>query len=165
MSTIAAADNVVAGIHARYMRNETLIAMLINSLFSAAFMFIVFGGREEIALWGANGVALDFVPQTFVITMMTVVVATLLTRKRVRSEAVPADAAAPSALPRNVVLRAGLLALIATAMFGGVATAILAIAWSGPYAFAPMLVFKIAYGAMVAAVMATIALRAALRDV
>ncbi len=164
MSTIATADDAVAVIHARYMRKETLIAMLINSLFSAAFVFIVFGGREQVALWGASGLALDFVPQTFIITVMTVVVATLLTRKRVRHGAVPALTAKPSRLPQNVFLRAALLAVMATVVLGGVATAALAVVWSGPYVFITVLVFKIAYGALVAAVIATLALPAALSD-
>jgi len=64
--------------------------VIINVLISAGFMFLVFGRAASINLWGPHGLALDFVPQTFMITLMSIVVPTLLTRKRlVRGQSRP----------------------------------------------------------------------------
>jgi hypothetical protein len=165
MSTTSVSENTpTLNLHAQYVRKEAAIAVVINSLFSALFVFLVFGRRAEVALWGADGVALDFVPQTFIITMITVMVATLLTRKRVRSGVIQRRSGAPARLPQNSFLRALLLALVATIVFGGVMTGLLALLWSGPHSFIAVLIFKIAYGAIVAAVMAALSLRAALND-
>lgn len=148
----------------RYILVETMIGMVINALFSAGFAFLVFGGRAEIALWGPTGLALDFVPQTFAIAMMSVLVPTALTRRRIRAGTLAPDGTAPSRLPRNLLVRALLMALVATVVLGGVATVLLAAIRVGPLAFAAVLPLKIIYGALVALAVTPPALRAALRD-
>lgn len=148
----------------RYIVIETLISMAINAAFSAGFAFLMFGGRAEIGLWGPAGLALDFAPQTFVIAMMSVLVPTVLTRRRVRSGALAPGNGAPSRLPDNLLLRAALVALAATIVLGGAATALLAATWTGPLTFSAALLLKIIYGALVALAVTPPALRAALRD-
>jgi len=150
--------------HAGYMRRETLIAALINAGFSALAVFLVFGRRDPIEFWGAQGLALDFVPQTFIITLMTVTVATLLTRRRVRQGVIPALPRLQIRFPSNVLLRAMLLGAVATVLLGGAATILLAAFRPSAFEFADVLVLKIAYGIIVAAVTAIPALRAALGD-
>lgn len=150
--------------HARYLRKEMLIAIVINSIFSAVFCWLVFGRSESIELWGLNGLAFDFIPQTFIITLMTTIAATLLTRMRVRRGEIAAAPGGSSRLPANVLLRAIMLGVIATVVFGGIGTALLAVTWSGAPSFGWVFTLKILYGALVAAVMSRIALRAALRD-
>ena len=147
----------------RYIIVETLIGMVINAAISAGFAFFVFGARDEVGLWGADGLALDFVPQTFMVALMSALVPSLLTRRRVAAGAIHARGT-PSPLPRNLLLRALLLALLATILLGGGATIILAFLLSGPVAFGILLPFKIAYGALVSALVTPLALRAALAD-
>jgi hypothetical protein len=148
----------------RYILVETAIGMVINALFSAGFAFLVFGGRAEIGLWGPDGLALDFVPQTFAIAMMSVLVPTALTRRRIRTGTLAARGEAPSPLPRNLLLRALLMALAATILLGGTATALLAAIRVGPLTFGAVLPLKIVYGALVALAVTPPALRAALLD-
>jgi hypothetical protein len=147
---------------ARYILVETLISIAINAAISAGFAFLVFGGRTGVALWGAGGLALDFVPQTFMIAMMSVFVPTALTRRRIEAGAVRARNGRPSRLPRNLLLRALLVAAVATLLLGGAATAILAVSWTALLDFATLLPLKIAYGAIVALLVTPLALRAAL---
>lgn len=165
MNPTVSPGSIDAQRHTRYVRNETLIAMLINSLLSAIFTLLVFGRREAIALWDVDGLALDFVPQTFLITLMTVVAATLLTRKRVHQQTIERLSGPPPRLPSNALLRALLFAITATVVFGGLATGVLALVWNGSASFAAIIIPKIFYGALIAALVAPIALRAALRDV
>lgn len=147
----------------RYIIVETLIGMAINAAISAGFAIFVFGGRAEVGLWGADGLALDFVPQTFMVALMSALVPSLLTRRRIAAGAIHARGA-PAPLPRNLLLRALLLASLATILLGGGATLILAFLLSGPVAFGALLPLKIAYGALVSALVTPLALRAALAD-
>ena len=68
----------------RYVAVETAVSIVINVLISALFMFAVFGRTPLIDLWGSHGLAIDFIPQTFMISAMSVLVPTLIARKRVR---------------------------------------------------------------------------------
>jgi hypothetical protein len=149
----------------RYIAIETAISVVINVGFSVLFFFLVFGRTEQIALWGPGGFAFDYFPQTFMITLMSVIVPTILTRKRViaRKVARRESAFAPR-LPMNVVLRALLLAAVAAAVLGAVAVLITDNLWSGQPAHSDLRVLKMAYGAVVAAIMTPIALIAALSD-
>lgn len=148
----------------RYIVTETLISMVVNAAFSAAFALLVFGGRSDIDLWGPSGLALDFAPQTFTIALMSVLVPSALVRRRIRSGTLPPATGEPSRLPRNLLARALLMALLATVSLGGAATVLLAAFWPGPLAFASVLPLKIAYGALVALAVTPLALRAALPD-
>jgi hypothetical protein len=148
----------------RYILTETLISMAVNAAFSAGFAFLIFGRRADTGLWGLDGLALDFAPQTFMIAMMSVLVPTALTRRRIGSGALAAGGRAPSRLPGNLLVRALLVALAATVVLGGTATALLAAAWNGPLTFGAVLLLKISYGALVALAVTPPALRAALRD-
>jgi hypothetical protein len=148
----------------RYILVETLISIAINAAISAGFAFLVFGGRTEIGLWGPHGLALDFAPQTFMIALMAVLVPTALTRRRVRTGALPGRRAPPPRLPRSLLVRALLVASLATVLLGGAATAVLAATWSGALDFATVLPLKIIYGALVALLVTPPALRAALTD-
>jgi hypothetical protein len=148
----------------RYIVIETLISMAINAAMSAAFAFLVFGGSAEIDLWGAGGLALDFAPQTFMIALMSALVPTALTRRRVRAGTLSRGSGQLSRLPRNLLIRALVAASVATVLLGGVAIAVLAATWSGALSFAAVLPLKIIYGAAVALLVTPLALRAALSD-
>ena len=148
----------------RYILVETLISVAISAAISAGFASLVFGGRTAIELWGRTGLALDFVPQTFMIAMMSVLVPTALTRRRIAAGTIRATGGRPTRLPRNLPVRALLAAAGATLLLGGAATAVLAVSWTGPLGFAAVLSLKVAYGAIVALLVTPPALRAALRD-
>jgi hypothetical protein len=149
----------------RYIAIETAISVVINVGFSALFFFLVFGRTEQIALWGPGGFAFDYFPQTFMITLMGVIVPTILTRKRVSAGKVPRrESAFADRLPRNVVLRALLLGAVAAAVLGAVAVLITDSLWSGQPAHSDLRLLKLAYGAVVAAIMTPIGLVAALSD-
>ena len=148
----------------RYVLVETLTSVAVNAAISAAFVFFIFGGKAEIGLWGPGGLALDFVPQTFMIAMMSVLVPTALTRRRIQAGAVRTRNCRRSRLPRRLAIRALLVAAVATLGLGGAAIAILAASCSGPLSFAALLGLKIGYGAIVASLVTPVALRAALSD-
>lgn len=148
----------------RYLLIETLISIAINAAISAGFAVFVFAGQPEIGLWGPSGLALDFVPQSFMIALMSVIVPTALTRRRVDAGTLVARADKWPWLPRNLLLRALFAAVGSAVLLGGAATTLLAAAWTGPLGFPAVLALKISYGAFVALLVTPPALRAALSD-
>ena len=149
---------------AQYVLREVVIAIAINSIFSAVFAYIVFGDRSRVDLWGWNGLAVDFVPQTFILTVMTVVATTLVTRQSIRSGKVSVHSVGKTLqwLPVNLGARSVLLGVAATILFGGLVVCALSALWSGANEFAAVLLIKVTYGAIVAALVAWIAIERAL---
>ena len=150
--------------HQRYVLVETLISIAINLVISATFAWIVFHGRTRIPLWGGDGYAIDFAPQTFMIALMSVVVPTLITRRRVRCSQVRPRTVAKRGLPVKLRLRAPLLAVIATLVLGGAMVCLASVALPDRMDFLPLLALKLAYAAVIAGVMTPIGLRSALAD-
>src|SRR3954464_14008976 len=115
-----------------YVVKEVMISIVINSVLSAFFVWLSFSGRQDVPIWGTSGLAVDFLPQTFMISLMSVLVPSALTRKRRRARAVDACEPVLPWLPRNLFLRALLVAIAATILFASAATLLLAALASGP---------------------------------
>ena len=147
--------------HRRYVEKETLIAVAINSALSALFAFIVFGGNGAAPV---GDVAFDAFPQSFMIALMTTLVPTAITRRRVRLGAVPPLTGRSPRLPRNLLLRALLVAAAAALVGGGLHWLLLPQLAPPLWAFGAVLVYKIVYGALLALLLAPPILRAALAD-
>lgn len=151
--------------HSRYIRTETTISAVLNAVIGAAFVFLMFGGMQTIGLWGANGLAIDLLPTVFMITLMTTVGLTLITRARVRAGKVP-KRSGRSSLSNNVFARALVLAAGSTIAFVPASVLGLALIWavSGDWLFIAVLVFKVMYSALLGVIVTPIILRAALAD-
>jgi hypothetical protein len=80
--------------------------------------WLVFGGRTFIEAAGPRGFAVDFLPQTFMVTFMSTLIPTWLTRRRVRAGLIQKLPAPVSRLPRSLILRALAFALVATLVLG-----------------------------------------------
>ncbi len=149
--------------HRRYVLTETAASLLINVALSAAFAWLVFRGRETIVFAGASGFGVDFLAQTFMISLMSVVVPTLLTRNRLRAGAL-ADMTGRRLLPGRLRLRAPLISVIATIGLGGGALLFGAVVLPPAVGFGSLLAIKLTYGAMVALLVTPLALVTALHD-
>jgi hypothetical protein len=71
----------------RYVRTEMIVATIINAILSIVFMLIVFGGQPIVAVGGRGGLIVDSIPQTAMIALMSMLVPSLLTRRRLKTEA------------------------------------------------------------------------------
>jgi hypothetical protein len=141
-----------------YLVKETLISIAINSVLSALFVWLVFGRAQIVPVSGAGGLSLDFLPQTFMISLMSVLVPSLLTRKRRRAGAVEGCEPVLPWLPRNLPLRALLIAVMATILFSGAATLLLNAVVEDSLTMASVWPMKIAYGALIAVIVTPIGL-------
>jgi len=142
--------------YGHYVLKETLISALVSGTLSAVAAWLVFGGQREVGIWGQPGLAFDFIPQTFIASLLSVIIPSLITRVRSRSGALQAVTNG-SWLPRNLLLRAVLIAAVLTLLLGGGAIAMVA-AYKLPVPIGAVYAIKIAYGALVALVATPVAL-------
>jgi len=148
----------------RYVAIETVISMVINCAISWGMFMLLFGGRPQVPLRGLDGALIDFIPQTFMIALMSLLVPTFLTRRRVTRGRIGSIADSPLPLPANMFIRALLVAALATFFLGGIAAALLLATTEGTISFGALLIVKCVYGALVALIVTPIAVTAALTD-
>jgi hypothetical protein len=152
--------------HRAYMRGEILASAAINALLGLGFAFLISRGADRVALWTNEGFAIGFVAQTFVITFVMALSVTLLARQRIGGGRLQplsqARTALSGRLPRNAVLRASLLSVVATlwlAVGGLFAFRMLGVATMDLGAF---IAFEVLYGTVLALCLTPSILRAAL---
>ena len=142
-----------------FLIRETAVSMAINATLSALFVFLMFGRKDQVGLWGFDGMAVDFVPQTFIIAFMATLVPSALTRKAINKGKVERTAGPQSILPRNLVVRSLSIAALVSSVAIPSAILIIALASSGSMTFTALLPMKIAYGAGVACIVTSYAIR------
>jgi len=145
---------------------ETLISTIPNAAVSAGFVWLLFGGRSHIGLWGMDGLAFDLVPTTFMLTLATTIALTLLFRKRLRDRTLtrPNAGGSPLPLPRNPMLRGIVLGFGLLLAFVPVSVIALSAIWQADWPFVQVLVFKIAYGVVVGWVATPLVVLAVMRE-
>ncbi len=147
----------------RYIVVETAISMFINMILSALFMALVFGKQDRIELWGPHGLALDCAPQTFMISLMSVLIPTAIARRRLRLRLIVGYRGVQGiGWLRNLWWRALLIAVVMTVTLGATSVGVMAANWKGPVGFWTAFPFKLLYGALVALLATSLSLRIAL---
>ena len=110
-----------------YIARETAIGTAINFVIGSAFFLMIFRGQTELQVWGPRGLILDCVPQGFMIGLMSIIPAMLITRRRVdRGLSFGPAPAALGLLPRGVFKR-GLVVALST--MASLVAAAAALAW------------------------------------
>lgn len=153
-------------VHGRYIARETGVGVAINTVISVIFALLAARGRLTVPLWSESGMALDFVPQTFMISFMTALVVTLMTRKRLKRGELPPlpaeDAGLLARMPQNAFTRAILIASLLTMVMVPLCVGILSLLRVTSLSFHTFIVMKAVYGAVLALLAAPPILRAAL---
>lgn len=146
----------------RYRRTEMVVAAVISAVLSAVFVALIFGGRAAVPVAGWDGLIVDALPQTLMIALMSGLVPTLLTRRRMARGAI-APIVATGRWPTSIAVRVGSIALGATLLAGALHLALLPL--TPPlWPLATVFVAKAAYGALLGALVAGRAVSTALRD-
>nr|CDQ34047.1 hypothetical protein BN993_03501 [Virgibacillus halodenitrificans] len=146
----------------RVIRKEAAIAAVVSALISAAFVFALFGDGRSAPLWGASGAAIDFLPQTFMLSLMSALVPALTMRRKLARGQLEAVAGRTWRLPRHPLVRSLLIALLATLAGSPCGTALLWAIAGVNIDFVVLLATKMAYGALVATLVAHVSIRATL---
>lgn len=131
------------------IRREAGISIVINGVLSLAFFLGVFGTTPHPLRWAEpDNLALDFIPQSIAVALMSALVPALIARKRLGN--------APGIGP--ILIRAALFALAGGALGGVLAFSIGSVAFP-TIVWGAALAIKIAYGGALGALVATLALR------
>lgn len=147
-----------------YIAKETMISIIMASLLSAGFCFLIFLGNDPIAFWGAGGFAFDFLPQTFMIGLLGTIIPTLLTRKRTKGRSLERLPRPTPRLPRPVIVRALAIAIAGTLLFVPLTVGGIHLAGIETFSFLSALAIKVTYGAVVALLLTPLIVRQALSD-
>ena len=158
--------NLAPAIESRkYIARETVIGMVINTLLSCAFAFAVAHGRTTIPLWGAKGIAVDFIPQTFLMMFAVTLAVTLLTRKRLRAgQVLPMQkgGSVVARLPQNAFLRALTVGLVLAVVLTPLCSGVLHLAGVDGVSARAFITLKAIYGAVVTAFVTPTIVKAAM---
>jgi len=133
----------------RYLFRESVVSAFINALISALFFFGVFAGVDPVPVWGSDGYALDFMPQSFAVALMSALVPGFLARKALGAQRF---GAVPTPGARRILVRA--FAWAFAGLIAGAGLAAIALYLSGMefVAAAPAFAIKVAYGALLGAI-------------
>ncbi|MEG3167963.1 hypothetical protein U1737_07110 [Sphingomonas sp. LB3N6] len=141
----------------RHVAKETAIAAVINAALSLAFTYLMFGGQARVPVGGAAGLVFDAAPQTFMVTLMSLLVPRLLTRKKLLAGCglVPVLIAPPG---KAVILGTSVgWAAIVTVVAVGLQAVLLPRLGPAEWSLGSVYVFKTGYGALLGALVAAFA--------
>jgi hypothetical protein len=152
-------------LRAKYLASETALSMAINAAISIAFAWLVFHGHDHVP---SSGLVRDAAPQTFMITLMSTLVPSLVTRKRMHAghldtwlRGQPGQSPAPAS---KIILRALMLALFSMALGLGLNAAVLPLLFPGGLGYGRVFLLKAGYGALVALVITPLAISWVLKE-
>jgi len=160
----------LSDVHKKYVRAETLVGIGFNGILSVLFAWVPFHTVAVMPLWGEKGMALDFIPTVFMITLVQTIIITVITRNRVKAGRI---APLPQAraeypilrmLPHNVFLRALTLAFLLSLILVPLSIGALWVLGFEEIPFIPFVAFKVVYGVAVGMLSAPLSLLAALSD-
>jgi hypothetical protein len=131
-----------------YLARETGVSAVVNGLISVGFFAGTFGRIDPIPVWGTGNYAFDFVPQSFAVAFMSVLVPGFLARKAIGAGKF-GDCVAPH--PRTIAVRSLSTALVALLMGAGAMALLLRCTGWHEVPSGPAFAFKIVYGALLGA--------------
>jgi len=156
----------LSGAHRKYIWAETMVGAVFNTVISIIFAFLVARGVDAVPLWGAMGMAVDFVPTVFMITLVTTLIVTLLARKRLaqgKAPALPRSLGGPLGwAPRAAVVRGLIYALLFTIVLVPLSIGALIALNATAMPVTTFVVFKALYGLMLSLLIGPPITRAAL---
>ena len=140
-----------------------MFSIIGSTVVNILFFYLVFGSKGPIAVWGLGNYAFDFAPQSFMTALICTWLPGVITRKRLAAGVV-SHLQGPHPTLSSLILRGLLYGLVALGLGAGAVTAglhllgLTEINWLGGF------VFKLAYGAVVAAIITPLGLHAVLRE-
>jgi hypothetical protein len=143
-----------------YIAREAAVSAIINGAISAAFFFLIHGGADAVPFRGPDGLVLDALPQSFMVAFMGTLVPGLLARRAMAAGKLGPDLGIEAAS----IIRLAVISALLCAVAGVALVLAIALLAGSPgvqaEAAAPA---KIAYGAVLGALVTTVALRRLLR--
>jgi hypothetical protein len=148
--------------HSVYIRRATATSLLINVTISAVMTWVMFSRSPVIFAWGMHGFALDFLPHTFMISLMSILAPGFAARKDLAAGRITAMPNAHSIWPDTLRLRGFIWAIMATLALVGSSIATVVLFHVTKLSFHELLIIKILYGALATLLVTPVGLRATL---
>lgn len=95
----------------RFILREACTGAVLNAMLSYGIFRWIFGGIAQVPVRGFGNYLFDFLPQGFMIALMSALVPSLIAERAVAKGGFPGDAPAPGSLPNSLLVRALVLAL------------------------------------------------------
>jgi hypothetical protein len=147
---------------ARHMLQQSVVSSIMTVMMNSLMTFVLLSNGSAIPTWGASGAVFDLLPTTFMSIFMSTVMPGILTEKAVRAGELRALPIKGLAVPGNVFVRALILAMMGTIVFGCLLAMAFFMLGIGSISFAALLGLKAVYGALLGWFAAPIAVRQAL---
>ena len=146
-----------------YLARECAIGSVINVVIGSAFFLVIFSGQTAPQVWGGRGLIVDCLPQGFMIGLMSIIPAMLITRKRaLNGLSLPVSPSPRPLLPRGIAARGILVALVTMVSLVGVAAGLALATGVTTVPFWPAFVLKAIPGLLVPWIVIPSAIKAAL---
>lgn len=139
------------------IKRETLVSIVINVVISLAFFWLVFADTDPIPVWGVGNYVFDLIPQTFMITLMSVLVPGTIVARKLRAGNVGTFPVAKPLL-RNRLVRAIVFAVSAVCITVVLASATLVAFGIDTIPSMPALASKLLIGGALAAIVTPLGL-------
>lgn len=141
-----------------YINRETFVNVSINILLTPLFFWIFFGQFDHVPVWGIGNWLFDFVPQSFIIAFMSMLIPSVVAVRAVGAGKVRPDNIVQNPI-RLLILR-GILAGAASAALGtGLVAAVIIAAGYNHLGFTWALIIKQIYAGLLAYIITPLGLR------
>lgn len=147
---------------ARHMLRQSAVSAVMTVMMNSLMTFVLLYNGSPIPVWGTSGAVFDLLPTTFMSILMSTVMPGILTEKAVRSGELGAWPGKRRSVPGNVFVRALIMAMMGTIVFGWLFAMAFFIFGVGTVSFATLLALKAVYGALIGWFAAPLAVRQAL---
>jgi hypothetical protein len=148
----------------RVLAVESAISVVPNSLGGGLIAWFVFFGVQKVSLWRMNGLAFDLLLTTFLLTLLTTAILTVIIGKRVLAGKIERESTGRFELHRNVLVRTLTLALAMVILFVPLTLLLLAITWGNDFSLPQVIAFKVIYCTSLGLTVTPLAVLAGLRD-
>lgn len=153
--------------HQSFIRAETTVSLIFNTVFCGFFAWFPFRDMETIPLWGGMGMAADLIPTVFMIVFMTSNAETFRVRRAIAAnqiEPLPESIYTRLAFFNHFISRSFVFGLIASLIL--IPTTVLVFVIAGIHAlpFITFVIYKLVFGACLALLATPIILRVALSE-
>ncbi len=153
----------------RLVIRETAVAVLVNALIAIVIVWLLFRGSASIPVLGPQGGAFGVLPGTFMFTFLLTIGLTLALRRRVRAGTIVRSEGEVTGglarrLPGPLLARALVLALAAEVLLVPATFAVLAAFAPASWSYRTVLVFNVAYFAVLSLLVVPLVVRRALLD-
>ena len=149
---------------AKYLAVETVGSAVVNGILNFAAAFAIFHSRSLVPAAGPAGLSRDLIGETFLVAALSVLVPSLIARRRRRAGTLPILTNRRPKPTGNLYLRAMIAGLIFTSVLAPCNALLLPRIFPAGVSFHNVLLFKTLYGTILGAITTLIAVRKTLNE-